>query len=172
MKSHHVRLALLLAGLALAFLPTASAQQKLRCWDECTAVAGCTNSTGTGDFCATLRSKCDERCGGRRWWGAIAYSKPDGAWGASWGWTEVEGAKKRAMARCVASKAPNCKVWIFFEDQCGAIAADGALTGWGTAADKGTAMRRAVQECRSAGGANCTVKASACSKMMDVTDAY
>ena len=172
MEAHSKALTLLLATLALGLEPSRLAEAAAdRCLWECEGTM-CADYANKTDYCQTTRAKCAARCTGRRWWGAIAYSKTDATWGASWGWTEVENAKKRAMDRCLARRGASCKVLATFEDQCGAVAADGTISGWGTADLRGPAQQRAVLECQKAGGKNCKVQAWACSKMMDTSDAY
>jgi hypothetical protein len=78
-------------------------------------------------------------------------------------WNTVEGAKKQAMDRC-AVHGSACKLWAYFENECGAVAADGKIVTWGTAYLKENAQRRALAECQKAGGKNCAIAAWACSK--------
>jgi hypothetical protein len=112
-----------------------------------------------------LRAKCQSRCSGRRWWGAIAYSTPDHQAGWSFEFNTADAAKQRAMAHCAAAKGKACKIWAFFENECGAVAADGNIVTWGTAYLEANAKQRALQECRTAGGRNCVIEAWVCSRM-------
>jgi len=123
----------------------------------------CADYGNHADFCADLRAKCQARCSGRRWWGAIAYSAKDKGFGWSTGWNDVSDAKKEALRRC-AVQGTACKLWAWFENECGAVAADGNIVTWGTAYLKENAQRRALDECRKAGGKNCAIAAWACSK--------
>jgi hypothetical protein len=83
------------------------------------------------------------------------------------GWNDVNDAKKTAMDKCLKDGGAACKLWIWFENECGAIAADGKTVTWGTAYLKEKAEETAMIECRKAGGKNCAITAWACSRMTD-----
>jgi hypothetical protein len=127
----------------------------------------CSDFGNHTDLCNELRAKCQARCSGRRWWGAIAYSAKDKRGGSSDGWNDVSDAKKTAMDRCLKDGGTACKLWIWYENECGAIAADGNIVTWGTAYLRERAEQTAVLECKKAGGKNCSVERWACSKMME-----
>jgi len=96
-------------------------------------------------------------------WGALAYSAKDKGFGFSIKMDDVNQAKKQAMDNC-NKKGSACKLWAYFENECGAIAADGNTVAWGTGSLRGTAEKMAIQECQKAGGRNCKVEVWACSK--------
>jgi hypothetical protein len=52
-----------------------------------------------------------------------------------------------------------------YENECGAIAADGNIVTFGTAYLRLNAEQRALLECKKAGGKNCAIKVWSCSKM-------
>ena len=109
---------LLLALLAFGMKPSAfTSAVGSDCLYECQGPI-CSDFGNKADFCTELRAKCQARCSGRRWWGAIAYSTPDHQAGWSFEFNTADAAKQRAL-----------------------------------------------QECRNAGGRNCAVEASVCSKM-------
>jgi hypothetical protein len=154
---------LLLVILALgmkASRPTAALGAD--CLYECEGPI-CADYGNHASFCVDLRANCQARCSGRRWWGAIAYSAKDKGYGYSMDWNDVNDAKKEAMRRC-AVQGTACKLWVYFENECGAVAADGNTVTWGTAYLKEDAQRKALAECRKAGGRNCAIQAWACSK--------
>ena len=124
----------------------------------------CADFGNKADFCQEIRAKCQARCSGRRWWGAIAYSAKDKGAGWSYEWNDLDGAKKQAMDRCKVRGAA-CKLMAWFENECGAVAADGNIATWGTAYLKQNAQQRALLECKKAGGKKCAIEAWACSKM-------
>ena len=95
--------------------------------------------------------------------GAIAYSAKDKGAGWSFGWNELDKAKNEAMNRCSKQSAA-CRLWVWFDNSCGAVAADGSIVTWGTAYAKKDADQRALLECRKAGGNKCVIEASACSR--------
>ncbi len=97
-----------------------------------------------------------------RSWGAIAYSAQDKGFGYSEGWSDLENAKKTAMENCEKHSA-KCKLWLWYDHECGAIAADGNTVAWGTATAKSNAERRALMECKKAGGKKCVISVSQCS---------
>jgi hypothetical protein len=123
----------------------------------------CYDFGNKSDFCQQLRAKCQARCSGRRWWGALAYSPKDKGSGWSVDWNDVNQAKQDAMKKC-AKEGAACKVWAYFENECGAVAADGAIVTWGTAYLKENAQRLALQECGKSGGKSCKIEVWACSK--------
>ena len=80
------------------------------------------------------------------------------------GFNNVEDAKKDALDRC-NKNGKACKVWMYYENECGAIAADGNTVTWGTANLSENAEQRAMLECKKAGGKNCSIQVWSCSKM-------
>ena len=157
-------LILLLAILALGMKPSRpTSAVGGDCLYDCEGPI-CADFGNKTDFCQELRAKCQARCSGRRWWGAIAYSAPDQQFGYSLDWNNVNAAKKQALDRC-SKTGKACKVWIYYENECGAIAADGNTVTWGTAFLKENAKQRAMLECKKAGGKNCAIEVWSCSKM-------
>jgi hypothetical protein len=47
--------------------------------------------------------------------------------------------------------------------KCGALAADRSFTGWGVSTDQTEAQRKAMDECKKAGGARCVLHIAFCS---------
>ena len=96
-------------------------------------------------------------------WGAIAYS--DGDMGAGWslGKDDRPSAEKEAMSLC-SQRGKACVLRTAFNKQCGALAADRGVSGWGTSADQREAQQRAIDECKKAGGARCVLHISFCSR--------
>ena len=167
-KTHMKMLArpllLLVAILALGTKPSRhTSAVGFDCLYDCQGPI-CSDFGNHSDWCGELRAKCQARCSGRRWWGAIAYSAPDEKYGFAYEFNNVEAAKKEAMARC-SRIGKACKLWIYYENECGAIAADGNIVTWGTAFLQANAEQRAMAECRKAGGKNCAIKIWSCSKM-------
>lgn len=156
---------MLLAGiLALGMKPSVQTSAVgADCLYDCEGPI-CADFGNKTSFCQELRAKCQARCSGRRLWGAIAYSAKDKGFGWSNDFNNVEDAKKQAMSRCTKNGAA-CKLMAWFENECGAVAADGAIVTWGTAFLRENAQQRALQECRKAGGKKCAIEAWACSKM-------
>jgi uncharacterized protein DUF4189 len=155
---------LLIASIALLALAQQSRQSAGQCLYECQG-STCSDFSNNTSMCVDLRAKCQSRCSGRRWWGAIAYSQPDAKFGFSFEWNRVEDAKKTAMDNCSKRGGSACKLWVWFENECGAIAADGKIVTWGTAYLRENAERRAIEECHKAGGRNCSIPTWVCSKM-------
>lgn len=158
-------LLLVLIVFALTLKPSRSisAEAGDNCLYDC-ETSVCADYGNKTYMCMELRAKCEARCSGRRQWGAIAYSTPDGGVGWSYNFNSLDDAKQEAMRRCkLQGKA--CKLWAWFENECGALAADGNIAAWGTAFLEPDAKQRALLECRKAGGKKCEVEASVCSKM-------
>jgi hypothetical protein len=95
-------------------------------------------------------------------WGAVAYSSSDMAAGWSQGKDDRASAEKEALATC-AQRGKACTVRTAFNKQCGALAADRQIAGWGISADQREAQQKAIDECKKAGGARCVVHVSFCS---------
>lgn len=163
MKQPAKPLLLFLVILSLGLRPSKSTSAEAGdCLYQCEG-STCADFGNHTDLCQELRAKCQARCSGRRQWGAIAYSTPDEGAGWSFGFNDVDAAKKEALRRC-ALQGKACQLWAYFENECGAVAADGKIVTWGTAYLKENAQQRALLECRKAGGKNCTIEAWACSK--------
>ena len=96
-------------------------------------------------------------------WGAIAYSERDMGAGWSMGKDDRASAEKEAMNEC-SQRGKACVLRTAFNKQCGALAADGSVSGWGTAADQRESQQRAIEECKKAGGARCALRVSICSR--------
>ncbi len=160
-------LTLLLVILALGLKPSwptsAVGEDAGHCLYECEGPT-CANFSNTYDFCLELRAKCQARCSGRRWWGAIAYSAKDKGAGWSYEWNDLSEAQKQALDSC-SKRGTACKLIAWFENECGAVAADGNIVTWGTAYLRKNAEQRALLECKKAGGKNCAIEAWVCSQM-------
>jgi Domain of unknown function (DUF4189) len=53
---------------------------------------------------------------------------------------------------------------MWYNRECGALAADGEKVGWGTSSVKQTADQRALAECAKSGGKKCAIQVSQCSR--------
>ena len=157
---------LLLVILALGIRPSrttsAVGEDAGHCLYECQGPI-CSNFSNTYDFCRELRAKCQATCSGQKSWGAIAYSTKDKGAGWSYGWNDLSKAKKEALDNC-AKHGTACKLWAWYNNSCGAIAADGNIVTWGTASVKANADQRALLECKKAGGKKCAIEVSQCSR--------
>ncbi len=96
-------------------------------------------------------------------WGAIAYSNRDMGAGWSQGKNDRASAEKEAMSAC-SQRGKACILRTTFNKQCGALAADRDISGWGTSADPRQAQRQAMDECRKAGGTRCVLHVFFCSQ--------
>lgn len=95
-------------------------------------------------------------------WGAIAYSPREMSAGYSQGQPDQASAEREAMSKC-GQRGKECVVRSTFNKQCGALAADGSITGSGTSADQREALAKAMDECKRAGGNRCVPHVSFCS---------
>ncbi len=96
-------------------------------------------------------------------YGAIAYSKKNGAFGWSNGFGDSDGADDLALENC-SKRGPGCYVVISFSNLCASVSADddGGVF-WGTAGTRQEAQRQSQLYCNRDGSTNCGVKAWACS---------
>jgi hypothetical protein len=78
------------------------------------ALADCSQR---GDGCKIIRSVCATKTGSRQY-GAIAYSSATGAHGYSFDYANRESAQARALSECGA----DCKIAVWFNNACAALA--------------------------------------------------
>ena len=94
-------------------------------------------------------------------YGAIAYDRASGSWGASWDQPSQQAANTSALREC-EKHTSGCAVVVEFLHFCGAYATGpGTTAGWGTDATRAAAEQRAVNACNSRGGP-CEAKVWAC----------
>ena len=94
-------------------------------------------------------------------YGAIAYSRHSGKYGYATRGHSREDAEERAMRDCHAS---DCKVEVWFKNQCGALATanHGEVTGWAHDSDLRIAKENALRNCDEHGGHHCSILIFAC----------
>ncbi len=102
--------------------------------------------------------------------GAIAYSTKSDKYGRAWNYSSRKDAEAAAVKFCKAAGGRRCKVGVWLEDSCGALAASetsknmkqtGISYGFKSAP---ASHARALTECEARDGAGtCVVKASVCS---------
>jgi HAMP domain-containing protein len=95
-------------------------------------------------------------------WGAIAYSKPDKAFGYSFEQAEESAARNIALSNC-RKHGTNCVVENTFSRACAALAAGGDHIGWGTDRTREGAEKRALSECGLTGAKGCAIQTWVCS---------
>ena len=87
-----------------------------------------------------------------QYYGAIAYGPGNGAWGTSYDFSSRWEAERVAMSNCAAN-GYDCRILVWFENACGALAINGAGaygSGWGT--NRGIAEGHALNVCSRNGG--------------------
>jgi len=96
-------------------------------------------------------------------YGALAYSKRNGAFGWSTGFGDSDSANDYALEKC-AQRGAGCYVVISFSNLCASVSADdeGGVF-WGTAGTRLEAQRQSQLYCNRNGSPNCEVKVWACS---------
>jgi len=95
--------------------------------------------------------------------GALAVDSNQGdQYGFAHGQPNTSQAAQRALNEC----GSGCQVVLQFDSGCAAFAADqsrgSTANGWGTASSASGAQSRAVSECQSRRGSNCTIRSWAC----------
>ena len=157
-----MRLLLVPGGIVLLSVAAHPAPAPETCYDYCLKAGGqgscAVRCSPGGDLDTTYRGSTSKS------WGAIAYSAKDKGAGWSYGFGDLDKAKKVALDNC-SSRGAACKLWIWYANSCGALAIDGSIVTWGTAyARQSSAEQRALLECSKAGGKKCVVQVSQCSK--------
>ncbi|MCC6196407.1 MAG: DUF4189 domain-containing protein [Burkholderiales bacterium] len=148
--------------------------------DDC--IRNCAVARGTCDFspgdtvrssnCREQADACRYQCqldgptGGNRAtkFGAIAYSPSKRANGITYDFGDRASAERAALNACIErSRAGDCRVVIWFSNNCGALAtASDGTYGGGYSGNKLGAESRAIQYCRGAGGRDCAIQRSFC----------
>lgn len=93
-------------------------------------------------------------------YGALAYSKADGAWG--W-WADANNqasASSNALAKC-QEHGSDCEVVLEFWNTCAAFAVGQGGYGWAHGPDENAVQQAAIGYCDEH-GSNCSVKVWAC----------
>lgn len=134
------------------------------CYDECMSIKGCWHKgEGYSSYCGSAEVNCGRECelkkSNQKSYGAIAYSTNDGSYGYSNGQDSRGEAEQIALNYC-NRYSKNCKAMVWFQNSCGAVAADGKKTGWGQADTESEAQQKALKSC---GKKKCEVKVSHCS---------
>ncbi|MEN9233488.1 MAG: DUF4189 domain-containing protein [Gloeomargarita sp. DG02_4_bins_56] len=97
--------------------------------------------------------------------GAIAYNTTNGSYGYGFNFPDRASAEARAIQECEQVSQGECKVLVWFQNACGALARDqhnNAGSGWGET--KEIAQKEAIASCRSIGGTDCTVVETVCTQ--------
>jgi hypothetical protein len=132
------------------------------CFSNCMAYCWNGGSETDPEYCRDALYRCHIECEVGNSYGAIAYSAKDQGVGWSRGSDDLSKAKKAAMDNC-AARGSACKLLVWFNNSCGALATDGNIVRWGTALVKHNADQRALAECKKAAGKECAIQASVCS---------
>jgi len=151
---------LLLLCTSFTFRPTFYARAD--CYSDCMAYCLNGGSEVDAEWCRDASYRCSIQCQGKQTYGAIAYSAKDRGVGWSHGMDDLKKAKKVALDNC-AARGTACKLSVWFNNGCGALAADGNFVEWGTAPLKHAADQSALAKCAKVGGKNCAIQASVCS---------
>jgi hypothetical protein len=128
------------------------------CWSSCSAQP-LGSSAKEACVAQCIRSTCKAST---NVWGAIAYSKPDKAFGYSFEVEDQATARKVAMENC-RKHGTNCVVETIFSHACGALAAGGDHIGWGTDRTREGAEKGALSQCALTGAKGCAVQTWVCS---------
>ena len=98
-------------------------------------------------------------------YGAIAYGRKSQAFGYSFQWDSQAKAESVAMQNC-AKNGADCEILVWYDRKCGAVVAraDSTVAYWGLGDTVGQARTTAMSQCTEAGGRQCTLKVSQCSR--------
>src|SRR5665213_2563989 len=147
---HAIRLAVLAYGV----LATTTAQAQI-----CSTIC----SRYEEGQCVEHMQTCSTPSAPAESYGAIAYSRTTGAWGQSYKWGSRAKAESVAMQNC-AQHAKDCEVTVWFNRNCGAVAADqGPTAFWGLGNTISQARAVAQNACMKDGRKGCAVQVSQCS---------
>jgi hypothetical protein len=155
--THLIRILLLLPLLTLAHAQSMNYCID-KCWSSCSAEPmGSSAKSNCVDQCIkySCRASLDV-------WGAIAYSKPDKAYGYSLELENEATARKVALENC-RKHGTACVVETVFSRTCAALAAGGDHVGWGTDRTREAAEKRALSECSLTGAKGCAIQTWVCS---------
>jgi hypothetical protein len=98
-------------------------------------------------------------------YGALAYDRPTGSWGASYDQPSQGAANERALREC-GTYAAHCAVVVEFWNLCAAYATGAdTLAGWGSGSTRAAAEQRALAACGR--GGPCQVQVWACNSQPD-----
>ena len=97
-------------------------------------------------------------------WTAISVSSSTLAWGSSWGAQNRESAERAAQQHCAKTGAKDCKVEMWGQNMCLALAVSVPEKSWGVDSDRNglRAKAKALAWCQKSGGAHCTVPTWPC----------
>jgi len=141
------------------------------CYRDCMDQSGCwsVGPESSGSYCSGTQARCSSDCldkgpsGRGKIYGAIAYSKRNGAYGYSHGWTNQKKAEQVALKNC-KENGSGCDVEVWFYNSCGAVAADGKKVAWGQGSSEQAASQQALEKCNKGFfKKHCEVKVSHCS---------
>lgn len=158
---------LIFVFLLLTTLPAAEASAN--CFVDCMSASGCWSSRSDENvsYCSGTEARCETECrnGGaeKKSYGAIAYSVNNEAFGWSHGWDDQKQAEQTALENC-SKHGTGCEIQVWFYNNCAAVAADGESVSWALNASESKAKTQALEKCAGAGGRNCSVKTSHCSR--------
>lgn len=136
----------------------------MNCEDSCFSTYQCADTGGT-DYCQIDKRTCLLQCKlqSKKYYGAIAYSSKDGAFGFSDRWNDRREAERFALQNCSAHGS-GCEALVWFYNSCGALAADHDSVGWAHEDAEAQAAKEALEECAKQGGKKCELIVSHCSR--------
>jgi hypothetical protein len=137
------------------------------CFTDCMGSCWSSRSDENVSYCSGTEARCESQCrhdgSNQRSYGAIAYSKTDGAYGYSDDWGSRKKAEATALDAC-RENGPGCEVIVWFFDSCAAVAGSADIVGWGQDVQESRAKKKALEACTRDGGTACTLKVWHCSK--------
>jgi len=97
--------------------------------------------------------------------GALA-AAPDGSYGFSYNYTDVDAAQDRAMEECRKYAPNSCQIVRVFQNACVAVArhleGKDVILNWVSGYNAEERTRRALNSCRKDGGTSCKITSEFC----------
>ena len=139
---------------------------------SCIAGKGCGLQSESGrvqpGYCSIAQTDCEVQCrrgeGSGVKYNAIAFSAGTSAPGDSYRYGSRAEAECCALAEC-ATNARDCKVAVWFNDNCCAVAsAEGSVWAGGLVRSEAAVTNDALADCRKRGGKKCEMQHAVCSR--------
>lgn len=131
------------------------------CVSACKASVYCDSDMNASGECGRRLNDCYINQCSRKTYGSIAYGAESGSYGWSHDFDDAQSAENEALRSC-RTTGTDCQVVVDFWNTCAAVAAGGRTVEYGLGESRGEAEDGALTACRDSGGAQCAIRAWAC----------